>query len=434
MQEEGKAAATDFAREEFVAKIQAWKDEYEQTITDQLKAMGCSCDWDRQAFTMDEPRAKAVREAFFQLFKDGLIYRGKRLVNWDPVTQTALADDEVEMEEVDGHFYYLQVPARPTARGHVTRRRPRAPKRCSATPPSRSIRKTRARSDLRGKHVRLPIVNRVIPIIEDDYVVLPVAHGGDPADVKAQFATGFLKVTPAHDPNDYDIGQRHNLPMINVMAPDGSISDKHGWTRTIGRRAEFLLGMIARGRAQAGRRVVQGERPAGGREAVPAQRRPQLSQPRADRAVPERSVVLQGDGRAAGRRRAAARWRTISSKVGSGLSRPEQSGRVPANATTPSAIAALSTGGCQRGKASSASTPPRYAKTFQTWHENIRDWCISRQLWWGHRIPVWTRPMDAGDDSRSGDLSVLHEAERCSAHADRSHDDGARATIGSTRT
>src|SRR5688572_25327270 len=107
--EEGKRR-TDFGRDEFVKKIQAWKDDYEARITNQLKTMGCSCDWDRQAFTMDEPRARAVREAFFQLFKDGLIYRGKRLVNWDPATQTALADDEVEMEEVDGQFYYLRYP------------------------------------------------------------------------------------------------------------------------------------------------------------------------------------------------------------------------------------------------------------------------------------------------------------------------------------
>src|SRR5918993_908176 len=107
--EQGKRR-TEFQRDDFVKLIQAWKDEYEIRITDQLKAMGCSCDFDRQAFTMDEPRAKAVREAFFRLFKDGLIYRGKRLVNWDPVTLTALADDEVEMEEVDGHFYYLRYP------------------------------------------------------------------------------------------------------------------------------------------------------------------------------------------------------------------------------------------------------------------------------------------------------------------------------------
>src|SRR5918995_553933 len=107
--EQGKRR-TEFQRDDFVKLIQAWKDEYEIRITDQLKAMGCSCDFDRQAFTMDEPRAKAVREAFFQLFKDGLIYRGKRLVNWDPVSQTALADDEVENEEVDGHMWYLRYP------------------------------------------------------------------------------------------------------------------------------------------------------------------------------------------------------------------------------------------------------------------------------------------------------------------------------------
>src|SRR3954454_12418609 len=119
LQAEGQPALKDYkvleakgehGRERFIEKVQAWKDEYERTITDQLKATGASCDWDRQAFTMDPPRAKAVREAFFRLFKDGLIYRGKRLVNWDPVTQTALADDEVEMEEVDGHFYYLRYP------------------------------------------------------------------------------------------------------------------------------------------------------------------------------------------------------------------------------------------------------------------------------------------------------------------------------------
>ena len=109
LKEEGKRR-TEFGRDEFVAKIQTWKDEYEQVILGQLKSMGCSCDFERTAFTMDEPRAKAVREAFFQLFKAGLIYRGKRLVNWDPVTQTALADDEVEMEDVDGFFYYLKYP------------------------------------------------------------------------------------------------------------------------------------------------------------------------------------------------------------------------------------------------------------------------------------------------------------------------------------
>src|SRR3954471_3778254 len=247
LQSEGQPALKDYkrmeaeggpGREQFLSKVQAWKEEYEKKITDQLKAVGCSCDWDRQAFTMDEPRAKAVREAFFRLFKDGLIYRGKRLVNWDPVTQTALADDEVEMEEVDGYFYYLKYPLT-DGTGHVTVATTRPETMLGDTAVAVNPKDPRA-AELRGKHVRLPIVNREIPIVEDDYVVMPVQYGGDPADVKATMATGFLKVTPAHDPNDYDIGRRHNLPMINVMAPDGSISDKHGWS-DIG-DAGFVLG------------------------------------------------------------------------------------------------------------------------------------------------------------------------------------------------
>jgi valyl-tRNA synthetase len=253
LKEEGRRR-TDFSRNEFVAKIQAWKDEYEQRITDQLKRMGCSCDWDRQAFTMDEPRARAVREAFFQLFKAGLIYRGKRLVNWDPATQTALADDEVEMEEIDGFFYYLKYPvvddekrgegvslsqrgqdAHATEYMTVATTRPET--MLGDTAVAINPKDPRAAA-LRGKFVRLPIVNRVIPIIEDDYVVMPNPDSDDP---KAKYATGFLKVTPAHDVNDYEIGLRHKLPIINVFAPDAKISDQHGWTDT--GEAEFLLGM-----------------------------------------------------------------------------------------------------------------------------------------------------------------------------------------------
>ena len=275
----------------------------------QLKAMGCSCDWERQAFTMDEPRASAVREAFFQLFKDGLIYRGKRLVNWDPATQTALADDEVEMEEIDGHFYYLQYPleariaqSAPACTGdlhYVTVATTRPETMLGDTAVAINPNDPRAAA-LRGKKVRLPIVNRIIPIIEDDYVVLPDPNSDD---AKAKFATGFLKVTPAHDPNDYELGLRHNLPMINVLAPDGTISDKHGWSD------EGDAGFRARPGSlrspQGDGRVVPPEQAAGGCEAVPPQRGPQLSQPRADRAVSERSVVLQGDGRSTGRRGAA---------------------------------------------------------------------------------------------------------------------------------
>ena len=242
LQAEGKPALKDYkrmqadgqdGRDQFVAKVQAWKDEYEKRITDQLKAMGCSCDWDRQRFTMDDTCARAVREAFFRLFKDGLIYRGKRLVNWDPATQTALADDEVEMRDVDGHFWYMKYPVvEPDGSGgwektgeYVT---------VATTRPETMLGDTAVavnpndapRAKFIRKYCMLPIVNRPIEIIPDDYVVVP---DPDSADEKAKFASGFLKVTPAHDPNDWEIGQRHDLDIINVMAPDGTISDQHGW-------------------------------------------------------------------------------------------------------------------------------------------------------------------------------------------------------------
>lgn len=228
----------DLGRARFVATVQQWKDQYEATIIEQLKAMGCSCDWDRTRFTMDEMCANAVREAFFRLFKDGLIYRGKRLVNWDPVTLTALADDEVEMREVQGHMWYLRYPlappaspAQPASAGgvragveYITVATTRPETMLGDTAVAMNPKDPRA-VHLVGKQVRLPIVNRIIPIIADEHVVMP----SDPDNPMAEYATGFLKVTPAHDPKDWDIGQRHDLPVINVLAPDATISTDHGW-------------------------------------------------------------------------------------------------------------------------------------------------------------------------------------------------------------
>ena len=179
--------------------------------------MGCSCDFARTRFTMDETCAAAVRAAFFQLFADGLVYRGKRLVNWDPVSQTALADDEVEMEEIDGNFYYLRYPFSDGS-GHITVATTRPETMLGDSGVGINPKDPRAAS-LRGKKIRLPIVGREIPIVEDDYVVMSLAMGGDASDAKAEVATGFLKVTPAHDPNDFDIGRRHNLAVINVLGP-----------------------------------------------------------------------------------------------------------------------------------------------------------------------------------------------------------------------
>jgi valyl-tRNA synthetase len=358
---------TDLSREDFVAKVQEWKDEYEAVILDQLRAMGASCDYDRVRFTMDPVCTAAVREAFFRLFRDGLIYRGKRLVNWDPVSQTALADDEVEMEELDGHFWYLRYPLEDGS-GHVTVATTRPETMLGDTGVAINPRDPRAAA-LRGKRLRLPIVGRVIPIVEDDYVVMPVSLGGDPADPKAQFASGFLKVTPAHDANDWEIGLRHGLAAINVMAPDASISDRHGWT-DVSSDARAFVGM-SREDARAAivrwfreHELLEDAKPYrhsvghSYRSHVPVE--PYLS---------DQWYVRVTDDRLRG-----AALRAMA---------PEQ-----VDGALPSGVA---TGAARAGDGELRFFPPRYARTFQQWHEGIRDWCISRQLWWGHRIPVWSR-------------------------------------------
>ncbi|MCC6284431.1 MAG: valine--tRNA ligase [Phycisphaerales bacterium] len=404
---EGKAR-TGFTREAFVAKIQAFKDEYEAKIVEQLKRMGCSCDWDRQRFTMDEVCGRAVREAFFRLFRDGLIYRGKRLVNWDPVTQTALADDEVEMRDIDGQFFYLRYPlVHPPAPGAdavpVTwnelsaRGYPGAGERpgdeeawvtVATTRPETYLGDTAVgvnpkdprATALRGLMVELPLVGRIIPVIEDDYVVMPAAMGGDPADPKAQFATGFLKVTPAHDPNDYEIGRRHALPVINVMAPDASISDRHGWTDVgdagvfVGKSREECRKLVVREFDARG--LLEARKPY--RHAVGHSYR---SQAAIEPYLSDQWYVRVTDDRLKG-----SALRALHSC--SGASSGADGGR---NA-------------CPTGAGGDSEPlaffPSRYAKTYQSWHENIRDWCISRQLWWGHRIPVWEAPPNGELDDR----------------------------------
>jgi len=367
--EEGKRR-TDFQRDQFVARIQAWKDEYETRILGQLRAMGCSCDWDRTRFTMDDVCARAVRQAFFKLFHDNLIYRGKRLVNWDPATQTALADDEVEMHEIDGHFWYLQYPLIDSVMidgrlvDHVTVATTRPETMLGDTAVAMNPRDPRA-ATLVGKTVRLPIVNRPIPIVADDHVTLP-----DPKsdDVKAQFSTGFLKVTPAHDPNDYDIGRRHDLPVINVMAPDGTISDQHGWSDVGG--ADFVLGLD---RYEAREAIVEWFRENELLENVKPYRHSVGHSYRSHVAI-EPYLSDQWYVRVTDPRLSHAALAAMAD---------DQYEPSPEHAHKRQTAA-------QPWQNRLRFYPERYAKTFQSWHENIRDWCISRQLWWGHRIPVWT--------------------------------------------
>ncbi|MGA2069721.1 MAG: valine--tRNA ligase [Sedimentisphaerales bacterium] len=623
--EEGKKR-TDFKRDEFVARVQAWKDEYEARIIEQLKAMGCSCDWQRTRFTMDETCAKAVRATFFNLFKDGLIYRGKRLVNWDPATQTVLADDEVEHETIQGNFWYMRYPlvepvkcvagvppadndsisssqydnestidkrqgrylphwsmegaiyavvfrladsvpgevsdkwrfqkrdiieraqqqgrpltqseqiesqrlqsekiesfldaghgecllkkagiaeimdnalkhfdlerydliawaimpnhvhavikprpgyklaeivhswksfsakeinkrlgregsvwmneyydhlirneddfsnqvnyvlANPEKAGlqnwqwsgmkeergqdardtvtitHVTVATTRPETMLGDTAVAMNPNDPRAKA-LVGKSVRLPIVGRIIPIIADEHVVLPNPNS---EDEKAKFSTGFLKVTPAHDPDDWAIGQRHKLEVINVMAPDGSISDKFGWTdweQIKNPDAENLIGMD---RFEAREAIVEWFREEGlleeirpyahevghsYRSHVPIE--PYLSDQwyiavkkpieRVAGAPPARQMT-EGETRS-----------TYAGKMPATLIEGTD---IPVNSLAGLALKPLLDGRLK-------FIPERYAKTYQAWLENLRDWPISRQLWWGHQIPVWRAKVLAGPE------------------------------------
>ncbi len=375
LSEEGKRR-TDFERDDFVARVQAWKDEYEATIIEQLKAMGCSCDWQRTRFTMDEVCTKAVRAAFFKLFKDGLIYRGKRLVNWDPATQTVLADDEVEHETVEGHFWYMRYPlVEPvTIEGkrieYVTVATTRPETMLGDTAVAMNPKDERAEY-LLGKKVRLPIVGRIIPIIADEHVVLPDA---DSEDEKAKFSTGFLKVTPAHDPDDWEIGQRHGLEIINVMAPDGSISDKFGWTDWEDIKNPDVENLVGMDRFEAREAVVEWFRQENLLEDVREYTHEVGHSYRSH--VPIEPYLSD-------------QWyiavknpiEHLEEELGSGLIEGTD---VPVNSLAGLALTPLLEGRLR-------FIPERYAKTYQSWLENLRDWPISRQLWWGHRIPVWWR-------------------------------------------
>lgn len=376
---------TDFTREAFVAKVQEWKDEYEAVILSQLKSMGASCDESRTRFTMDPVCTAAVREAFFRLFQDGLIERGKRIVNWDPVSQTALADDEVEMEEVDGFFWYLRYPLEDGS-GHVTVATTRPETMLGDTAVGINPRDPRAAA-LRGKRVRLPIVGRVIPIVEDDYVVMPTAMGGDPSDAKAQFATGFLKVTPAHDANDWEIGRRHALEAINVLAPDASISDRHGWS-DVSTEAKRFVGLS---REDARTAIVAWFKGAGLLESVKPYRHSVGHSYRSHVPV-EPYLSDQWYVRVTDPRLSASALRSMNPAQYDGVQVP-------------------SADGARAGDGELTFFPPRYARTFQHWHEGIRDWCISRQLWWGHRIPVWSRIFDAVDAPDASQWTARGAAE-----------------------
>ncbi len=371
----------EMGREAFVDKAQQWKDEYEQVIIEQLVAMGASCDFARTRFTMDEMCATAVRHAFFVLFRDGLMYRGKRLVNWDPATRTALSDDEVENEDVHGHMWYLRYPLADGS-GHVTVATTRPETMLGDTGVAINPNDPRA-DEFVGKTVILPIVGREIPIVADDYVVM-----ADPesSDAKAQYASGFLKVTPAHDTNDWEIGLRHDLDVINIMGPDASISDQYGWD-DISDEARPFVGLSREAARSAivawfeERGLLEATRDYSHsvghsyRSHVPIE--PWLS---------DQWYVAVTDERLRG---SALRAQS-----------PDQAPPLPEGVSARTGAT---------GDGDLHIYPERYAKTYHQWHDGIRDWCVSRQLWWGHQIPVWVRTVaieDAPPAAQAAEIDV----------------------------
>lgn len=311
----------DFLKEEFLAYVWAWKEQNESMILDQVRRLGCSCDWSRLRFTMDAGNNRVVRKVFKKLFEEGLIYRGDYLVNWDPVTQTALSDDEVEYEERVSSLWYIRYPF-VDGSGFVTIATTRPETMLGDTAVAVSPEDERYVHRI-GHALRLPLTGRDIPLIGDFRV--------DP-----QFGTGAVKVTPAHDPLDYQIGLTHGLPQINILTPDGRINERGG---------KFARLSIEEARIA----IVEELRTLGLLEKTePHTHRVGLSY--RSKAVVEPYLSKQ--------------W--FVKMEGFGLSLKE----------------ALSSG-------SLSLIPPHWEKTYLHWIENLRDWCISRQLWWGHQIPIW---------------------------------------------
>ncbi len=313
---------TDLTREDFVARVWEWKAKSGGTISGQMRRLGDSVDWSRERFTLDPELSRAVTEVFVRLHAEGLIYRGKRLVNWDPVLLTALSDLEVQSEEEDGQLWHLRYPLSDGS-GHLTVATTRPETLLGDTAVAVHPEDERYRA-LVGRTLTLPLAGREIPVIADTYV--------DPA-----FGSGCVKITPAHDFNDYEVGQRHHLPLINVFTPRATMAD------TVPERLRGL------DRFEARKRVLAELESLGLIEKIQKHRH---VVPRGDRsgAVLEPYLTDQ--------------WYV---KIAP-LARP--------------AIEAVESGRTR-------FVPEGWSRTYFEWMRNIRDWCVSRQLWWGHRIPAW---------------------------------------------
>ncbi len=333
-------------REKFLERAWAWKKQYGGRIIEQLKKLGSSCDWERERFTLDEGCSKAVNEVFCNLYEKGLIYRGERIINWCPHCLTSISDAEVEYEEQAGHFWHLRYPFKDGS-GYLELATTRPETLLGDTAVAVNPKDERYRNAV-GKTLILPLVHREIPVVADDYVEM-------------DFGTGVVKITPAHDPNDFEVGLRHDLPVINVLTDDAKITDDY----------PAYAGM--------------------------------------DRYEARKAIVrdLEAEG-------ALVKIEDYSHNVGTcyrcGTTvepRVSKQWFVKMKPLAGPAIDAVKNGDTK-------FVPQRFEKVYFHWLENIRDWCISRQLWWGHRIPAWYC-------ADCGEITVSRTAPDACAHCGGTH-------------
>ena len=311
----------ELGREGFLKRTWQWREEYGHTIVEQLKKIGSSCDWDRERFTMDEGCSKAVQEVFLRLYKKGYIYKGSRIINWCPVCKTSISDAEVEHEEQAGHFWHINYPIKGSDKFvEIATTRPETMLGDTALAVNPDDERYQ---DIIGKTVILPLVGREIPVIADSYV-------------DREFGTGVVKITPAHDPNDFEVGKRHNLPEINILNDDATINENGG----------KYAGMD---RYEARKLMVK--------------------------ELEEQGLLVKVEDHAHNVGTHDRCGTTVEPLI-------KQQWFVKMEEMAKPAIEAVKNGDL-------TFVPERFDKTYLHWLENIRDWCISRQLWWGHRIPAY---------------------------------------------
>ncbi|MBI5118583.1 valine--tRNA ligase [Candidatus Poribacteria bacterium] len=349
---EEKLTRHDLGREKFVERVWQWREKYGSTIISQLKRLGCSCDWDRERFTMDEGLSKAVIEVFVRLHEKGLIYRGKYIINWCPRCRTALSDEEAIHQDHEGNLWHIRYPVKGTDRFVVVATtRPETMLGDTAV----AVNPTDERYlDLVGKTAILPVIGRELPVVADPFV--------DPS-----FGTGIVKVTPAHDPNDYGIGQRHNLQFVNILNDDATLNENAGPYRGYDRfrcREELVEELKQKGLLD---RVEKHTHAVAHCQRCDTILEPYLSEQWFVRMKPLAEPALKA---------------VVDSRI--------------------------------------KFYPEKWTKVYVQWMENIRDWCISRQLWWGHRIPVYYC-------DECGHMMVKRAApgqcEKCSSERIRQDDD-----------